>query len=236
MKNSVKKLFESLFFRSPAQAANPNATPQSPDDPFTPPMPEQSQPIESFFEGDRFGPVQMGKVEFAGRDLSGQLVRGSANHHVMLGCKHLVRQIQPEQTDTQKTRGVAGSCNYCDLEIQSEQQRRITANEPLLPLSEAIRLTLVCTECARISVSGKLCCPRHSRIVDDGSGNNICLDVEELESQAKKTSVMKILMPLLSLFTEDADVSTKQAASQLPSPDGVEPDYDKQPNNENYPQ
>ena len=198
MKNFCKKLLEILFFRSSSQAANPNVTPQPPDNPFTPSIPEQQQPIESYFEMDSIDSLKMGKTDFAGKDAFGQLVRGRTRHNVQLGCNHLVNQIQPEQTETQQIRGVAGVCYYCNLEIQSEQQRRIAAGEPLLPPDDAIRLTLVCTECARMSVSGILCCPRHSRIVDDGCGNSICLDIDELDSQAKKNSMLRIITPIFS--------------------------------------
>ena len=212
-----KRILQILFFRSSSQAANPNVSPQPPTNPFASPMPNQPQPIESYFEGDSFGPVQMGKVEFAGRDAFDQLVRGSAKHSVLLGCNHLVSQIQPVQTETQKTRGVAGVCHYCDAEIQQEQQRRMRVGEPQMSPVDATRLTLVCTDCAHLSVSGKLCCPRHSQLVDDGNGKQICLGVEEIESHDKKAAVMKILTPFLQLFTEDLEVTEKPRSQEEPT-------------------
>ena len=232
MLNFVKRFFQTIFLRSSAQAAQPNVSPQPPDDPFAPPMPGQPQPIESYFEGDRFGPLQMGKVEFAGKDVFDQLVRGSTKYSVLLGCHHLVSQIQPMQTETQKIRGVAGVCHYCDLEIQQEQQRRSRAGEPLMSPADAIRSTLVCTDCAHLSVSGKLCCPRHSQLIDDGNGKQICLGVEEIEAQGKRASIMKVLMPVLELFTEDPEVAeiTKPKGSPTPNQTNSE----NQPNHGNY--
>ena len=228
MKSFGKTLWEILFFRSPAQAAKPNVTPQPPDEPFTPSIPEQQQPIERSYDIDSFDSLKMGTSDSAGKDAFGQLVRGHTTHHVQLGCHHLVSQIQPTQTETQQIiRGVAGGCYYCQLEIQQEQQRRIAAGESLVPPDDAIRLTLVCSECARMSVSGKLCCPRHSRIMDDGGGTRVCYGVDELESEAKKASLMRILTPLLGLFTEDTDVSAKQTTEGAPPPDKVKPHNDR---------
>ena len=227
MMNFGKKLLEVLFFRSPAQAANPNVVPQPPDDPIASSVQGQGETIDSFFDMDSLGPLKMGKSECSGKDAFGALVRGKTTHHIQLACNHLVSQVQPEQTETRQVPGVAGPCHYCQLEIQLDQQRRFAAGAALLLPDDAVRLTLVCTQCARMSVSGNLCCPRHSRIVDDGSVNMICLDVEELESQTKKASVMKIIAPLLGLFTDDADELGDQRTRGYHQQNAVKPDDDK---------
>ena len=181
-------------------------------------MPGQPQPIESYFEGDRFGPVQMGKVEFAGRDAFDQLVRESAKQHVLLRCGHVVSQVQAIETKDKKIRGIAGVCYYCALEVQEEQNQRIRAGAPLMSSREVWLRCLVCTGCAREPVEGTLCCKRHAKHIETVNGVEIYWGQEELEVRKKEEEIAKILGLAAALFSEDGDLPEKPNSQEPSNP------------------
>ena len=73
---------------------------------------------------------------------------------------------------------------------------------------DAERYSLACSDCAKITISGKLCCPKHYIAIADETGNTIYLgpddqtEQQQLEEQrARQEIVQKILNPFMSLLS-----------------------------------
>ena len=203
----VEKLWNKLFSRPSVPSPGTSPPPMGPNTLSIAASNQEYHPIEDVTDVDWIEgtPLELGETHTAGRDESGQLIRRHARKYITLGCGHQVKQIQAVKEKAKNIRGVAGTCFYCQQEIFEliDQQIR-SGHTPLSPF-DAARLIRVCTDCARMSVSGKLCCPRHSMIVPDGNGGQICLGWEEMQAEQIKARRQMIFGPLLSLFVEEVD-------------------------------
>ena len=217
MKKFTEWLAEFLFKRSPHQAMIPQVPQSSPEDPFADLEQGDIQPIEKYFEVNYCvgQPFKLVGEDIAVQNSNGHLIRGRAKPSVELGCGHLVDRIQPTQTDNNHIKGIAGACYYCQGEIRELLKRQERTGKLIITPFDSTRLTLVCSECTRISVSGKLCCPRHSLILHNENGETTCLGVEEIESMQKKERIRKILSPILALFTEEVEPPPQKVILQV---------------------
>ncbi|MCF7955169.1 MAG: hypothetical protein K9M75_05150 [Phycisphaerae bacterium] len=202
------KLFHWMLKRSHRASANPNPNPM--------PMPSQSThrgysqgtPIEALIEEDatigiNFSP---GKQHGLHRGPSGELIRSHRNISILVGCNHIVSQLQASHEQGKSpVRGIAGKCIYCEKEFSKSVQKG------QLDPFEAERMSLVCTDCARLTVSGVLCCPRHYVAVDNGNNQIEYLGPDEQAKQSRKQLVENILTPITGLFVD-------QGSSQLSAP------------------
>ena len=190
-----QKLWDILFQRSPYNASKPvvNYTPF--DDGLNHGESLEKQPIETSLEIDSIinSPIRIGNMDTAFKDSDGQLVRVRNTSYLVLGCGHLVAQFEPIHNEEKPVRGIAGPCFYCEEELEPQ---KITPYD-------SDRSSLVCSECARISIGGRLCCPRHYTLIPTPEGKEICMGKEEMEEEERKQQIQKILNPILNLFMED---------------------------------
>ncbi len=195
--NIAKKFFNWLKKGSPNNAANPNpkaaAYNTANNNTFGPaitPLEISSQQeivLGSF--------INIGNQDLASRGPNGEMLYSYKNLSFLAGCGHVISQLHA-QNESGKTpiRGVGGRCLYCDAKYQQ------MAAKGLMSLDEADRRSLVCSECARVTVSGILCCPMHYTAIGDGNGNFVYLGPQEIEDQKRKDLVNKILSPFTSFL------------------------------------
>ena len=198
------KLFGWMVKRSVKNAAHPNppATPATVnvDDKFG----GQQTPIEFAEERDLIigTDISLGHQDSVGYGPDGSLVRRHRNMSILCGCGHIVSQLQPVQEEGKAPLpGVMGECFYCRLELNEWVQKG------LISPFEAQRQSLICSNCAKITLSGKLCCPKHYTVTIDANGNTVYLGPEDqakqqelAEQQARHETVQKILTPFRTLF------------------------------------
>ncbi len=191
--------FKWLSKMSPYKASDPNPTPYS------------SNAYNDYFHDDTIHPIEMsveqedligscfnaGVQAGIGRGAKGQLVSFRKNISVLCGCGHPVSQLHAEnESGKSSKRGLAGKCFYCSKEFQK------SVTKGLISEMEAERLSLVCTDCARMTISGVLCCPRHFAAIEDEKGNTIFIGPDEMVQQSRKQTINKILAPFAALFSE----------------------------------
>lgn len=202
--NITAKLFGWIVKSSAKNAANPNP----PAFPATPNVggqfPIQQPPIEVAMEQEAIigTDISLGHQDIASYGPSGELIRQRKNMSILCGCGHIVSQLQPTQEEGKSPLpGIGGKCFYCELELNE------WALKGLIAPYEAQRQSLVCSNCAKITLSGKLCCPTHCTATIDGNGNTIYLGPDDqarqqelAEQQARQETVQKIVKPFMSLF------------------------------------
>ena len=151
--------------------------------------------------------INLGKKNIRLQGPNGDFYFHHKSFSVLCGCGHLVSQLQPE-SEHGKTpkRGISGKCLYCETQYQE------MVLQGQMEIIEAERKSLICSECARMTVSGILCCPRHCVRVADENGQVVYWDPEEQERQRRKEIISKIFSPFVFLLTE-------QSNPQLPSPE-----------------
>lgn len=209
--NIASKLFGWLSKGSTKNAANPNpaATPVNPN--FSGGFPGQSQPIEVAVEQDLImgTNLSLGCQDSIAKGPNEELIRSHRNMSILCGCGHIVSQLHPTQEQGKApVRGIGGKCFYCDM-VYSELLLK-----GLVTQSEAERQSLVCSDCAKITVSGKLCCPKHYIATIDESGNTIYLGPEEQEQlegqQSRQEIIQMVFKPFIALVSEQKPEDTHE--------------------------
>lgn len=94
-------------------------------------------------------------------------------------------------------RGIAGKCFYCDAEYQKLSQKG-----QISPF-DAERLSLVCADCGKITLSGQLCCPKHYTAVLNPDGTTTYLSPEDTEEQNRQNTIKNILGSMAQLFGKE---------------------------------
>jgi len=166
-----------LFNRSPQNAANPQVPQNTP-----PEIPDPDiRPIESYAETDSIigTSLKVGLVEKAFQS-NGQLVRTHDNLKMVIGCNHLIHQLQAEDQKEKHIVGVAGACVYCEQELQQLLEKG------KINQFDAERSSLVCTDCAQVTKSGELCCPKHYKAVSSSDGTKTYLSSEDIKEQKRE--------------------------------------------------
>jgi len=209
--NIASKLFGWLIKGSAKNAANPNpaATPASPN--FNRGFPGHIPPIEVAVEQDLImgTNLSLGQQDSVAEGPNGELIRSHRNMSILCGCGHIVSQLQPTQEQGKApVRGIAGKCFYCDIEFNELMSKGLIA-----PF-DAERQSLACSDCAKITVSGKLCCPKHYIAIIDEGGKTIYLDPEEqeqrVEQQARQETIQMIFKPFIALLSEQKPEDTHE--------------------------
>ncbi len=173
-------LLKWIFNRSPKNAANPQM-PQN----IPPEMPDPNIiPLESYAETDSIigTSLKVGLVEKAFKS-NGQLVRTHDNLKMIIGCKHLIHQLQAEDQKEKHTLGIAGICVYCEQELQQ------LLKKGQISQFDAERLSYVCSDCARVTDSGELCCPRHYKAISNSDGTETYLSSEDIKEQKRQDTI-----------------------------------------------
>lgn len=238
IKNLASKIWGYLWNRSPVQAASPNVQQFPPADSSNETVTSQGQPIETFIDCQTVigGLSRLETTETAFRDPLGQLIRTRNRAGLLIGCDHIVYQFQPvdeknkqirgrgksyyrnlepqsqrEQNENsvfvneenKHIRGIAGKCYCCSLELQALLDRGE------ISVFEADRLSYVCTDCAKMTTSGRLCCPKHYTPAADPDGNVCYLDPEQAETDSRKNMVKRILTGVALPFLSDEEPPSK---------------------------
>jgi len=197
--NFASKLWRWLVNRSPRDAAKPNVTSQSGQDVSTEPSSHNDNPFETYTENQYIQGmgVKVGWEEAGIRTHEGQLFRTRDNFALPIGCSHIVRQQQSVDQPDRHIRGIAGICFYCQQELLKALRRG-----EITPF-DADRLSLVCSDCGKITVSGQLCCPKHYARLTGPDGIEVYLSPDDIKKQEQNQLIAKVLGPVLDLFLEE---------------------------------
>lgn len=137
----------------------------------------------------------LGEQDNLAKGPGGELIRSHQSVSILSGCNHIVSQLQPTHEEGKlPSKGLAGKCIYCVKEVQ-----KLVKKGKLDPL-EADRLSLVCTDCAKMTVSGTLCCPKHYVAIDNGTNQTLYLDPDEQARESQKKLVQTILLPFRGIL------------------------------------
>jgi len=194
MKNLYTKLWQWLFIRSPKNAAMPTVPQNTYQE-----NPDTVLPFERYTETDSLSgtPFKVGITQQSFETPDGLLARGKDNIAALIGCGHLAYQFQAIDQEDKHIIGIAGQCFYC----AQEQQQLFEAGK--INQFDATRLSLVCTDCAQITDSGQLCCPKHYAMVPNPDGTKIYLSPEDIENQKRQDTVQMCLSSVALLFSPD---------------------------------
>ncbi|MFC1783560.1 hypothetical protein ACFL02_08240 [Planctomycetota bacterium] len=205
MSNFASKIWDYLFKRSHQQSTLPKVQPLPFDDALSGAGVGNAGPIETYIDIYSIvgSDIKLGKTESAFIDSLGQLVRTHNTISIPLGCGHLISEIQPVQEEHKTIKGLAGQCCYCSLEYQALLEKGE------ISVFDAQRLSMVCTVCAKMTSSGRLCCPRHYTEVSNPDGSKSVLDPKQAEAESRKQIVKTILYSLALPFLEEDQPSTK---------------------------
>ena len=198
--NFILKFWKWFFNRSPQNAATPNVQPKPTEGVDNTAASTGAEPLEQYIETESIldGPIRIGFEEGALRGPNGQLIRTRNRASILLGCHHIVCQVQAVDQQDRHIRGIAGKCFYCDLEGQELLQKG------QISLFDAERLSLICTDCGKITLSGQLCCPKHYTAVVNPDGTTAYLSPEDAEEQKRQNTTKTILNSVALLFGQNS--------------------------------
>ena len=196
MTDFISTIWRWIFNRSPQNAVKPNVQSNPIEDFDLNKIPAGARPIETVLNNEYMvgSPIGIISAQSAMKGTDGQLLRIQNQPSVLLGCGHLVGQMQ--QADDGK-RYPIGKCYYCDLENQQLLQKG------KISVFDAERLSLVCSECGKITSSGQLCCPKHYVALTDPDGTTSYLSQEQVIEEKKNSIVRSVLGSLAMLLGED---------------------------------
>lgn len=150
---------------------------------------------------------QSGHVDDAAQGPDGELVASRDNRQsILAGCGHIA-QLQDSVTDQNQYPRIAGVCAYCLAE-----NAELVEREEISPL-EAERLSLICSDCGKVTTSGLLCCPRHYTVIERPAGKIIYLDPQEAKQLKRKETLARGQEILMLLFGQDGsgrDIAQKE--------------------------
>ncbi len=199
MSDFASKLWEWLFNRSPKNAAIPDVQPGPAGDTVNSAQLPGAQPVEINVDFQScIGLLsRLSKEDRLMRGPDGEVVRISDQVGILLGCNHVVTQLQAVDEKGRHVRGIAGPCTGCFGEYQKLLEKgQISA-------FDAERLSLVCTDCGKITVSGQLCCPKHYTSVVGPDGSAIYVDQQQAREMKRQDTVRTALGIVNFLFGED---------------------------------
>lgn len=193
----ASKFLNWLYKRSSHNAADPNPS-AMPYDQDTNGIPSnESRPIEISIEQDVIIglPLSFWDEDTIARGTNGELIRSHKKNSILCGCGHIASQLHAENEHNKSPkRGIAGKCPYCEKEFQKMLRKGLISE------IEAERQSLVCTDCAKLTISGILCCPKHYAAIGDENGNIVYLDPDEQAKQKREDLQKQILMPFAALL------------------------------------
>lgn len=200
------KIWEYIFRRSPQNAAKPDVGYENPE--ITGGSASAvGQPLETNarFESILGFCTKVGSIDSAAKGPYRDLITVHNHQSILAGaCNHVVTQIQSVDTEQHHVRGLAGPCVCCT----HENQQRLQKGEISPP--DAERLSLVCSDCGKITTSGLLACPRHYTAVAGPDGKTIYLDPEEAKQLKRKETLSRSLGALKFLFGQDVTQREEQ--------------------------
>jgi len=207
--NFASKLWNWLINRSPRDASNPNPMAQSNQGAAEQLPSTSTSPFETYMEiqGIQGFVTKVGWQETGVKTPDGELFRTRENSALVLGCGHIARQQQAVEQQDRHVRGIAGICFYCQEELLKSLRR----NE--ITVHDFERLSLVCSDCGKITVSGQLCCPKHYARIAGPDGIELYFGPDDIKKQEQNQLISKLLGPVLDLFLEE-DQTTEQSKSQ----------------------
>jgi hypothetical protein len=200
MKGLCSKLWNWIMTRSPKNASVPNVQYRSAGYANNSVNRPGAQLIETNVDIQSITGLlsKFGKTDnlFCGPD--GELLRINEQVSILLGCGHVVTQLQAAEKKGRRIRGIAGPCYFCLIDYS-----RLFA-KGLISALDAERLSLTCTECGKITTSGYLCCPKHRE--ENGhkpNGEPIYIDTEHAK-QIQRQDTMKLALGIVhSLFGQN---------------------------------
>lgn len=98
----------------------------------------------------------------------------------------------------------AGLCVYCVREYQC-----LVEGGQMHPL-EAERLSMVCSDCAQMTTSGHLSCPKHRIAVVGPTGTTQYVDADTAKHMARKDTVGKAVNTFVQLFGTSQQPESKK--------------------------
>jgi len=198
-----------------------SATSAAPAVPYVPPNPTSTagwsssglplQPRECNVEVYSIGGLQneLSQVERRYRSADGGIVRHYEDRRSLVaGCGHTAVPRQDNSEKYPDHRGIGGLCSFCLREYYS-----LVEKGQMDPL-EAERLSIVCTDCARMSVSGHLCCPRHRKAMVMPDGTTQYIDPDTAKSMSRQNTMAKALHAATWLFTEPQNPQEPKTPNQ----------------------
>ena len=199
MKDFYTKFWQWLINRSPKNAAVPNVQP-NPKNSGNASAPMGAIPFETYIETENIlgSTIKIGSEEESIRTPDGQLFRSRNKVSLILGaCSHIAGQIQAVDQQDRHIKGIAGKCFYC------EQQVPVLLQNGQISLFDAERWALVCTDCGKITTSGKLCCPKHYTQITNPDGTIVYIDPDDALRLERQNTVKGVLNSLASLFSKE---------------------------------
>ncbi len=144
--------------------------------------------------------IRLGNYESVAMGPDGEYHRTKQNISLLCGCGHIIKstpdQESSESKNQQPNRKLEGECYYC-----SQDHAPLVLSGALSP-AEAQRLSLVCSDCARVTVSGKLACRKHTEAIMDESGQTVFLGQDD-QIQYRRQKTLHKFMGVLSFFVTD---------------------------------
>jgi len=124
-----------------------------------------------------------------------ELITTEDNLSVILGCGHRAGSVQDATEKRDKNpHQIGGQCHYCAIEYG-----KLLAKGKI-SIFDAERLSLVCSDCAKITTSGLLCCPKHYVKLTGADGQEIYLDREQACRLDRQRTAAMVLGFLAGVF------------------------------------
>lgn len=191
-------LIDILFRRSPKNAATPNVQPGPPAASAQPGTGSSVRPLERNVEVSSIAGLlnELRRVDSRYLGDNGEIISCLEDHsQFVLGCGHH-GTAQASAEEGPHSRAIAGLCAYCVRDYQP------LVEKGEIDALQAERLSLICNECARMTTSGHLCCPRHSTKVTAEDGSTQYIDPDTAKSASRQSTIVKALSVFQYLFGE----------------------------------
>ena len=190
MNNFSSKFWDYWLKRSPQNAAKPEVGGQFPDAFAEISLPPGSELLEADlqFESIRGFVSKLGTVSSAAKGPDGQLIRVRNKQSIVCTCGHVVSEREK----------LGGICIHCLVDVYEKlRSRRCTGIAP----TDVEPLFFVCSDCAKMTRSGVLCCPKHYKTDPDGTESYLSPD--DVRDLKRQNHIKTVLETLASLFCKD---------------------------------
>lgn len=181
-----------MFWRSPQNAAKPEVGGQFPDAFAEINLPPGSELIEADlqFESILGFVSKLGTVSSAAKGPDGQLIRVRNKQSIACTCGHVVSEREK----------LGGICIHCLVDVyQKLRSRRCAGVAP----TDVEPLFFVCSDCAKMTRSGVLCCPKHYETETKSDGSESYLSPDDVREQKRQNHIKTVLDTLNLLFCKD---------------------------------
>jgi hypothetical protein len=189
MTQFIGKLWQWILNRSPRNAATPDVQPIPPGSIPSPGVSDGGCPIETNVRTESIADLffKLGSTQSASREPDGQLITTEDKLAQILGCGHVVTQLQAVDRPGEHIIGIAGPCEQC----KADNQRLLLKGE--LSIFDAERLSLVCTDCGKSTPSGLLCHPKHcvEEVQPDGTRSYLPQE-QSVQLERQRTAQMPL--------------------------------------------